>query len=70
MTDYHINIFHSEEDEGWIAQIPDLRGCSAFGKTPDEALREVLRAKDAWLQTTRDLGQTAPIPSYKPAATQ
>ena len=34
MKDYHINIFHSEEDGGYIADIPDLVACSAFGKTP------------------------------------
>ena len=49
MKDYHINIFHSEEDEGYIADIPDLEACSAFGSTPEEALREVNVAKQAWL---------------------
>ena len=47
MRDYHINIFDSEEDEGYIADIPDLRCCSAFGETPEEALREVEVAKAA-----------------------
>jgi len=32
MKDYHINIFYSEEDRGYIADIPDLEGCSAFGE--------------------------------------
>lgn len=41
MKDYHINIFYSEEDEGYIADIPDLKFCSAFGETPEEALRQV-----------------------------
>ncbi len=50
MKDYHINIFYSEEDEGYIADIPDLKYCSAFGDTPEEALREVLIAKSAWLE--------------------
>ena len=40
MKDYHINIFYSEEDGGYIADIPDLDSCSAFGKTPKEALKE------------------------------
>jgi hypothetical protein len=35
MKDYHINIFYSEEDEGHIADIPDLKFCSAFGDTPE-----------------------------------
>ncbi len=34
MKDYHINIFYSEEDGGYIADIPDLEACSAFGETP------------------------------------
>jgi hypothetical protein len=42
MRDYHINIFYSEEEEGYIADIPDLSHCSAFGTTPDEALRPEL----------------------------
>ncbi len=47
MKDYHINLFYSEEDEGYIADIPDLKHCSAFEKTPWEALNEVLQAKEA-----------------------
>lgn len=49
MRDYHINIFYSEDNECYIADIPDLETCSALGDTPDEALREVLKAKQLWL---------------------
>ena len=45
MRDYHINIFWSDEDGGYIADIPDLAACSAFGATPEDALREVQIAK-------------------------
>jgi predicted RNase H-like HicB family nuclease len=45
VKDYHINIFYSEEDEGYVADIPDLAACSAFGRTPAEALAEVETAK-------------------------
>jgi predicted RNase H-like HicB family nuclease len=41
VTDYHINIFYSDDDAGYIADIPDLEACFAFGATPEEALREV-----------------------------
>jgi predicted RNase H-like HicB family nuclease len=41
LRDYHINIFFSEEDVGYIADIPDLEACSAFGKSPAEALEQV-----------------------------
>jgi len=60
MKDYHINIFYSEEDEGYIADIPDLRFCSAFGNTPEEALRQVQIARAAWIEVARAEGK--PIP--------
>lgn len=53
MKDYHINIFYSEADRGYIADIPDLDGCSAFGKTPAEALKQAEVAKRAWLAAAR-----------------
>lgn len=68
--DYHINIFYSEEDGGYIADIPDLESCSAFGKTPQEALEQVQIAKSAWLETARSLGRPIPRPKYKPAIYQ
>ena len=56
MKEYHINIFYSEEDGGYIADIPDLDSCSAFGATPEDALREVERAKAAWIEAAREIG--------------
>jgi hypothetical protein len=47
MKDYHINIFYSDENEGYIADIPELKHCSAFGNTPEEALKEVKIVKEA-----------------------
>lgn len=70
MKDYHVNVFYSEEDEGYIADIPDLRYCSAFGETPVEALREVEKAKEVWLETARELGKRIPKPRYRPAIYQ
>jgi predicted RNase H-like HicB family nuclease len=67
MSDYHINVFFSEEDEGYIADIPDLKSCSAFGETPEEAVREVLVAKAAWLETCRARKKPIPQPRYRPA---
>ena len=66
-TDYHINIFYSEEDGGYIADIPDLAACSAFGPTPEKVVREVKQAKDAWLETAREEGRPIPQPRYRPA---
>ncbi len=70
MKDYHINIFYSEEDEGYIADIPDLKFCSAFGDTPEEALREVQIAKTAWLEAARAEGKPIPLPRYRPVIYQ
>ncbi|MCS6949543.1 MAG: type II toxin-antitoxin system HicB family antitoxin [Armatimonadota bacterium] len=70
MKDYHINIFYSEEDGGYIADIPDLPGCSAFGHTPEEALREVQIAKQAWLEAAQLEGKPIPQPSYRPVIYQ
>ena len=70
MKDYHVNIFYSEEDEGYIADIPDLEACSAFGATPAEALAEVELAKAAWLQTARAESKPIPEPRYRPVIYQ
>ena len=70
MKDYHINIFYSEEDEGYIADIPDLRHCSAFGQTAEEALTEVLKAKNAWLDSARANFKPIPQPHYRPVIYQ
>lgn len=69
MKEYHINIFYSEEDGGYIADIPDLEACSAFGKTPEEALREVERAKAAWIEAAKEAGKPPP-PRYRPVIYQ
>ncbi|MBN2685039.1 MAG: type II toxin-antitoxin system HicB family antitoxin [Pontiellaceae bacterium] len=70
MKDYHVNVFYSEEDGGYIADIPDLEACSAFGKTPEEALHEVELAKDAWLETARQLSKPIPFPRFRPVIYQ
>jgi predicted RNase H-like HicB family nuclease len=67
MSDYHINVFYSDEDGCYIADIPDLEACSALGSSPEEALAEVERARDAWLAAARDAGRAIPSPRYRPA---
>jgi predicted RNase H-like HicB family nuclease len=67
VKDYHINIFWSDEDGGYIADIPDLEACSAFGASPAEALQEVEKAKAAWLDAARAEGKPIPAPRYRPA---
>ena len=70
MSDYHINIFYSEEDAAYVADIPDLDACSAFGATPEEALNEVEKAKRLWLDAARAAGKPVPAPRYRPAIYQ
>jgi len=67
VSDYHINVSYSEEDGGYIADIPDLETCSAFGPTPEEAVAAVVRAKAAWLATAEQEGRPVPEPRYRPA---
>jgi predicted RNase H-like HicB family nuclease len=70
VSDYSINIFYSDEDGGYIADIPDLDSCSAFGASPEEALREVEKAKTAWLEAARSSGKPIPEPRYRAAIYQ
>ena len=67
MSNYHINVFYSDEDRGYVADIPDLEACSAFGPSPEQALAEVERAKEAWLASAREAGRPIPEPRYRPA---
>ena len=67
MVGYHVNLFYSSEDGGFIADVPDLRACSAFGATPEEALAEVEKAKAAWLAAARETGKPVPVPRSCPA---
>jgi predicted RNase H-like HicB family nuclease len=66
VKDYHINIFWSDEDDCYVADIPDLEFCSAFGSTPEEALAEVMVAKEGWLEVARERGTPIPPPQYRP----
>ena len=66
MNMYHINIFFSEEDGGFIADIPDLKFCSAFGETPEKALEEVLIAQKLWLEAAKETNRKIPEAKYKP----
>ncbi|WP_301002639.1 type II toxin-antitoxin system HicB family antitoxin [Methanoculleus sp.] len=60
---YAIVIFYSDEDEGFIAVVPELPGCSAFGEIEEEALQEAKVAIDLWLDTAREEGREIPEPS-------
>jgi predicted RNase H-like HicB family nuclease len=63
---YAIIVFWSEEDGGWVADVPDLKSCSAFGDTPEEAVAEVRVAMQAWLAAAREAGHPIPEVRYRP----
>jgi predicted RNase H-like HicB family nuclease len=65
---YEIDIFWSEEDGGFIADVPDLKYCSAWGETYEDALREVLVAMDLHLETLREDGRPIPEPKARQAS--
>ena len=50
----HAVVFWSEEDAAWVADVPDLQSCSAFGDSPAQALAEVEKAMEAWLDIARE----------------
>ena len=61
---YHINLFRSEPDSAWVADVPDLQSCSAFGDTP----AEIEQAIEAWLAVVREDGLPIPEPRYRTPA--
>jgi predicted RNase H-like HicB family nuclease len=70
VKDYHINIFYSDDDNGYIADVPDLKNCSAFGTTPNEALKQVLAAQKLWLEEAQISSLPIPEPQYRPVIYQ
>jgi predicted RNase H-like HicB family nuclease len=61
---YHIHIFHSKDDAGFIADVPDLKYCSAFGDTPEEAVREVQIAMKLWIEAAKERRKRVPKPRH------
>jgi predicted RNase H-like HicB family nuclease len=64
---YHINVFWYPDDGCWIADVPDLRPCSALGATPERAVAELRQAIILWLEAAKAAGQSIPEPRYCPA---
>lgn len=62
MHDYPFIVFYSEEDECYVADLPDLKYCSAFGHTAEDAVRELMIAKEGWLEVAREQGSPIPPP--------
>jgi len=62
---YTIELFYSEEDGGYIAVVPELPGCSAFGESEGDAIREVKIAIDLWIETAKKENREIPQPVEK-----
>lgn len=62
MTKYEIILYWSNEDEAFIAEVPELAGCAADGSTRQEAVANAELVIAEWLETARELGHTIPEP--------
>ena len=68
---YHIDVFWYDPDACWIANVPDLRSCSAHGDTPAAAVAEAQIAMGLWLDVARENALPIPEPKYRsPVSTQ
>ena len=67
MNRYAIVVFWSDDDGMWVADAPDLKSCSAFGDTPEQAVAELRIAMEAWLTAARENGLPIPEPRFRPA---
>lgn len=59
---YMIRTFWSEEDHCYVAEVPELRGCSGLGSTPEKALKEAQKSIENWLRVARKEGLSIPEP--------
>ena len=62
MYKYEIILYWSEEDNAFIAEVPELAGCAADGKTQREALENIEIIIQQWIETAKTLGREIPIP--------
>ena len=62
MVRYEVILYWSDEDEAFIAEVPELPGCMADGRTYQEALANVEVIIQEWLETAQELGRSAPEP--------
>lgn len=64
--EYTVKIFPDPEGDGdYIAEVEELKGCSAFGKSPEEALKEIEIAMELWIETAIKHGKPIPKPKSK-----
>lgn len=59
---YEVILYWSDEDEAFIAEVPELPGCASDGKTYEEALTNVQVIIEEWIETAKELGRPIPEP--------
>ena len=59
---YETIIYWSDEDQAFVAEVPELPGCGAHGDTPDAALSRIGEAIALWIDTARETGRPVPAP--------
>lgn len=62
MYKYEIIIYWSNEDNAFIAEVPELPGCMAHGETSEKALKNATEAIQLWIDTAKEFGDTIPEP--------
>jgi predicted RNase H-like HicB family nuclease len=65
MLYYEIILYWSEEDAAFIAEVPELPGCAADGKTYQEAVQNVELIMQEWIETAREIGRPIPEPKRR-----
>ena len=62
MLTYEVIIYWSEDDQAFLAEVPELPGCSADGATKADALAAVEQVAEEWIETAKQLGRSIPPP--------
>lgn len=65
MYKYEVIVYWSEEDQAYIAEVPELAGCMADGATYEKALENVQVTISEWIETARTLGREIPVPKSR-----
>ncbi|MDQ2098841.1 MAG: type II toxin-antitoxin system HicB family antitoxin [Tychonema bourrellyi B0820] len=65
MLRYEIVLYWSQEDQAFIAEVPELPGCAADGETYQEALQNIEIVMEEWIETAQELGRSIPQPKAR-----